>query len=135
MIASAISIPGPRAPPAQETLRYLVARWAISTPKPLITRGCGHCYNLTSPPSTCARCYLGWKHSRPDCSIGLKNKGPPVDLHAALALPLPILVICELLGVPYGDRDQFHQWTEDVANVHMIPAAPSMDWPSCTAMA
>ena len=47
----------------------------------------------------------------------LEAQGPPADLHTALALPLPILVICELLGVPYGDRDQFHQWTDDVANV------------------
>ena len=35
----------------------------------------------------------------------LAEQGPPADLHAALALPLPILVICELLGVPYEDRD------------------------------
>ncbi len=47
----------------------------------------------------------------------LEAQGPPADLHTALALPLPILVICELLGVPYGDCDQFHQWTDDVANV------------------
>ncbi|QUQ64210.1 cytochrome P450 [Kutzneria sp. CA-103260] len=32
----------------------------------------------------------------------------PVDLHALLSLPLPVLVICELLGVPYEDRDYFH---------------------------
>jgi len=47
----------------------------------------------------------------------LAQHGPPADLHAELAVPLPILVICELLGVPYADRDQFHQWTQDVANV------------------
>ncbi len=40
----------------------------------------------------------------------------PADLHAGLALPLPILVICELLGVPYADRDQFRAWTTDVGN-------------------
>ncbi|EFL25958.1 cytochrome P450 105C1 [Streptomyces himastatinicus ATCC 53653] len=32
---------------------------------------------------------------------------PPVDLVKEFALPLPSLVICELLGVPYGDREQF----------------------------
>ncbi|MCT2584901.1 cytochrome P450 [Actinophytocola gossypii] len=46
----------------------------------------------------------------------LADQGPPADLHAALAVPLPILVICELLGVPYEDRDQFRGWTADAAN-------------------
>ncbi|MBF6278204.1 MULTISPECIES: cytochrome P450 [Nocardia] len=32
---------------------------------------------------------------------------PPVDLVAEFALPVPSLVICELLGVPYEDRDTF----------------------------
>jgi cytochrome P450 len=31
----------------------------------------------------------------------------PVDLVQAFALPIPSLVICELLGVPYADRDEF----------------------------
>jgi len=43
-------------------------------------------------------------------------QGSPADLHAALAVPLPILVICELLGVPYEDRDLFRSWTADAAN-------------------
>lgn len=47
----------------------------------------------------------------------LEEEGSPADLHAKLALPLPILVICELLGVPYADRDQFRSWTADAANV------------------
>ncbi|QHC23814.1 cytochrome P450 [Streptomyces sp. GS7] len=32
---------------------------------------------------------------------------PPVDLVREFALPVPSLVICELLGVPYEDRDNF----------------------------
>ena len=47
----------------------------------------------------------------------LAQQGPPADLHAKLALPLPVLVICELLGVPYADRERFHEWTQDAANV------------------
>lgn len=36
--------------------------------------------------------------------------GPPADLSQALAVPLPGLMICELIGVPYADRDQFRDW-------------------------
>jgi cytochrome P450 len=46
----------------------------------------------------------------------LAGQGSPADLHAALAVPLPILVICELLGVPYEDREQFRAWAAEAAN-------------------
>ncbi|MCR6487326.1 cytochrome P450 [Amycolatopsis sp. OK19-0408] len=32
---------------------------------------------------------------------------PPIDLVKEFALPVPSLVICELLGVPYADRESF----------------------------
>ncbi|KIF75529.1 cytochrome P450 [Streptomyces sp. 150FB] len=39
----------------------------------------------------------------------LSGPGGPVDLVEAFALPMPSLVICELLGVPYSDRAVFHR--------------------------
>src|SRR6266545_3056970 len=33
-----------------------------------------------------------------------------VDLVASFAFPLPLTVICELLGVPVADRDDLHAW-------------------------
>ncbi|GAA4990573.1 cytochrome P450 [Nonomuraea thailandensis] len=35
--------------------------------------------------------------------------GPPVDLVSAYALPIPSMVICELLGVPYEDHEFFQE--------------------------
>ncbi|GHH72959.1 cytochrome P450 [Streptosporangium violaceochromogenes] len=37
--------------------------------------------------------------------------GPPQDLVKGFALPVPSLVICELLGVPYADREEFQHAT------------------------
>ncbi len=39
----------------------------------------------------------------------LERAGNPADLVAHFALPVPSLVICELLGVPYADRGEFHE--------------------------
>jgi cytochrome P450 len=41
----------------------------------------------------------------------LEREGPPADLVSRFALPIPSLVICELLGVPYSERAQFQQRT------------------------
>ncbi|GII81538.1 cytochrome P450 [Sphaerisporangium rufum] len=38
--------------------------------------------------------------------------GPPVDLVRAFALPIPSLVICDLLGVPYEDHAFFEEQTD-----------------------
>jgi cytochrome P450 len=37
-----------------------------------------------------------------------------MDLIAGLAYPLPMSVICEMVGVPAGDRDRFRQWSDDI---------------------
>jgi cytochrome P450 len=43
---------------------------------------------------------------------GMKAAGPPADLVDAYALPIPVAVICELLGVPVGDRPKFRAWSD-----------------------
>jgi cytochrome P450 len=39
----------------------------------------------------------------------MESGGPPADLVENFALPIPSLVICELLGVPYDDREDFQR--------------------------
>ncbi|RZT85543.1 pentalenic acid synthase [Pseudonocardia sediminis] len=50
--------------------------------------------------------------------------GPPADLVTGLALPVPSMVICELLGVPYAD----HEFFQDASTrlVQSTDAAGSM---------
>ncbi|MET8758051.1 cytochrome P450 [Lentzea sp. NPDC004782] len=45
------------------------------------------------------------------------EKGPPADLVHDFALPVPSLVICELLGVDYGDREEFQHRTAKLLNL------------------
>ncbi|MEV8533214.1 cytochrome P450 [Streptomyces sp. NPDC051211] len=55
---------------------------------------------------------------------GLLDALPPVgatDLVADYALPLPLTVICELLGVPVGDQYLFHTWSTEL----VAPSSPA----------
>jgi cytochrome P450 len=47
-----------------------------------------------------------------------------VDLLEAFAFPLPITVICELLGVPDSDRADFRAWTQAVLSTGETSAEP-----------
>jgi cytochrome P450 len=49
----------------------------------------------------------------------MERSGPPADLVAAFALPVPSLVICELLGVPYGDRDHFQRLSRQLLDLSL----------------
>jgi cytochrome P450 len=44
-----------------------------------------------------------------------------VDLLASFAFPLPITVICELLGVPVADRDEFRVWSATIVSNTVTP--------------
>src|SRR6188472_312229 len=47
----------------------------------------------------------------------MESAGPPVDLMQAFALPLPSLVICELLGVPFEDQAEFQRRSDTMLDV------------------
>ncbi|MEV5980977.1 cytochrome P450 [Streptomyces sp. NPDC052114] len=42
----------------------------------------------------------------------MEKAGPPTDLVTAFAKPIPAIIICELLGVPYEDRASFQDQIE-----------------------
>lgn len=51
----------------------------------------------------------------------MREHGAPVDLVSTFALPVPSIVICELLGVPYTDREAFHTDTHMVLDANLGP--------------
>jgi cytochrome P450 len=91
-------------PPDHERLRKLVSR--VFTPKavaelePMVRR-------------------LVTKHLDP--LVG----EPAFDLTADFAGPFPVEVICEILGVPEGDRQQIRHWVDDMLHREPGIAAPT----------
>ncbi|MDA3626700.1 cytochrome P450 [Saccharopolyspora sp. WRP15-2] len=51
-----------------------------------------------------------------DQLIAERESSDVVDLHTGLAFPLPVAVICQLLGVPESDRELFHALSERMAS-------------------
>ncbi|GAA2648270.1 cytochrome P450 [Nonomuraea recticatena] len=51
----------------------------------------------------------------------MERQGPPVDLVQAYAQPVPALLICELLGVPYADREFFQRHALALNNFGAVP--------------
>ncbi|AUS81913.1 cytochrome P450 [Actinoalloteichus sp. AHMU CJ021] len=51
----------------------------------------------------------------------MERGGSPADLVSDFALPVPSLVICELLGVPYADRDAFQERSGQLLDVSSTP--------------
>ncbi|GAA4216487.1 cytochrome P450 [Actinocatenispora rupis] len=51
----------------------------------------------------------------------LADRPQPADLLDAFALPLPSMVICQLLGVPYADREFFQRHSRTLVSVTATP--------------
>jgi cytochrome P450 len=54
--------------------------------------------------------------------------GAPADLVEHFATPLPIAVICELLGVPFTDRDRFQVWSEAIISTTSLTIEQIMQY-------
>lgn len=52
-----------------------------------------------------------------------------IDVIADLAYPLPVTVICDMLGVPVGDHEQIKEWSSDIIrslDAIGVPSDPSI---------
>lgn len=53
---------------------------------------------------------------------GLQEQGPPADLVEDFALPIPVAVICRMLGVPEEDRPRFRVWSDAALSTSSLTA-------------
>jgi cytochrome P450 len=53
----------------------------------------------------------------------MAEQGPPADLVTAFAQPVPALMICELLGVPYADHEFFQRQAMTLTSNNVTPEA------------
>ncbi|MFF3323721.1 cytochrome P450 [Streptomyces sp. NPDC002889] len=47
----------------------------------------------------------------------MAERGGPADFNEAFAFPFPVAVICELLGVPFADREMFRGWSDVILSL------------------
>ncbi|MEV0220716.1 cytochrome P450 [Streptomyces sp. NPDC050704] len=52
----------------------------------------------------------------------MRAGSPPADLMASFAFPLPIDIICKLLGVPAQDSPQFRSWSDTFLSTSTVSA-------------
>jgi cytochrome P450 len=57
-----------------------------------------------------------------DLLKAMENVAAPADLVTHLTQPLPLAVICELMGVPETGREFFHAWADALKSVTAQPA-------------
>ncbi|GER90036.1 hypothetical protein KDW_41980 [Dictyobacter vulcani] len=51
----------------------------------------------------------------------MERSGPPADLFENYAIQTPMAVICDMLGVPAKDEQQFRQWAKTIISTTIAP--------------
>jgi cytochrome P450 len=67
-----------------------------------------------------------------DTLDAMERHGPPLDLVTAYAQPIPALLICEMLGVPYEDRQQFQDHAQTVTGLNATMEERGQAWLAVT---
>lgn len=62
----------------------------------------------------------------------MERQGPPLDLVTAYAQPIPALLICEMLGVPYRDREQFQDYALTMTGLNATMEERGLAWQAVT---
>jgi len=53
--------------------------------------------------------------------------GPPADLVSSFSFALPVIIICELLGIPDGDRHAFRGWADATLSTTTVTPVQEQD--------
>jgi cytochrome P450 len=108
----------------------LITRNAVAPPRAFAESLVQHMLNADPPDHTRLRRLVGKAFTmraiarlRPrieqvaaELADAMAAAGPTVDLLDAFAFPLPMTVICEILGVPPGRRDEFRNWSSTLVS-------------------
>ena len=97
------------APPSQAALWEMEANWLLTMNPPDHTRLRGLVQKAFTPRAVAALRET-IQRITDDLIDRIEDRGQ-MEVIADLAYPLPVTVICEMLGVPAADQAQFHNWS------------------------
>ena len=101
------------APPQQQALWDMQRNWILSMNPPDHTRLRGLVYKAFTPRTVAQlRDTIQWNT---DNLIDAVEGQGEMDIIHDLAYPLPVTVICSMLGVPAEDHIKFHEWSDAIA--------------------
>jgi hypothetical protein len=100
-------------PERQRALFEMQSRWILTLNPPDHTRLRGLVHKAFTPRTVAQ--LRGTVQAMADELIDRATRGGDLDLVRDFAYPLPVAVICTLLGVPAADHARFHIWSDAIA--------------------